>query len=564
MLKFYFLMILLVFCNSLHSQKTYPQDYFDPPLKIPIVLAGTFGELRSNHFHSGIDIKTQGKEGVPIYAPADGFVSRIKIAQYGFGKALYIDHPNGYSTVYAHLKKFASPIKEYIKETQYQKESCYTGNLFPKPSKFPVKKGELIGYTGDTGSSGGPHLHYEIRDSATEHIINPLLFGLKVKDTQKPIIKKLLAFPLNNSSRVNKSNEKTIIPLKNLGNGEYKANSTNANGLIGLGIEAFDRLNGAPNKNGIYSLEMHVNGTQVYYHDVETFSFPESKYINLFIDYEHYKKFKRRIQKTHKVAENKLSIYENLINDGVINIEEGINYNISITAKDYAGNSSTIKLPLRGVKNNAIFKEKDTTAYKIKAIEFNKFKEKEVTIAFPKNTFYKDCYLDFSVNDGIAKIHNPTIPLDKKYTLTFDTSKYSEIEKQQIYIANVTNDKYTNYVTTKKKENKVYTNTKALGSYTLKLDKTKPKIALVNFKENQNVNSLNTLQFKISDKESGINTFNGFINDEWVLMEYNHKKRILTYDLSDKKLVGNKHIFKLVVSDNVKNTEVISTTFFRK
>lgn len=563
-MKYYFSIILLVLGTNLFCQKSYPQDYFDAPLKIPIVLAGTFGELRSNHFHSGIDIKTQGKEGIPIYAPADGFVSRIKVAQYGFGKALYLDHPNGYTTVYAHLKKFTLSIENYVKKVQYEKENYYTGNLFPEPEKFPFKKGELIGYCGDTGSSGGPHLHYEIRDTATEHIINPLLFGLKVKDTRKPIIKKLVAFPLNNSSRINRGTDKTTIPFEKINEGVYKANSTNANGLIGLGIEAFDRLDGANNKNGLYSLEMFVNGTKVYHHDVETFSFSESKYINLFIDFEHYGKFKSRIQKTHKVSKNKLSIYDNLVNEGVINIEEGINYNILITAKDYAGNSSTIKLPIRGINNNALFTKKDTTAYKINAAEFQKFQEKGVTVAFPKNTFYKDCYLNFSVENGIAKIHEPTIPLDKKYTLTFDTSNYSESEKQQIYIANVTKEKHPKYVKTKKKENKVYTTTKALGTYTLKLDSAKPKISLVNFKDNQTISSLKSMKVKISDEESGIQNFNGFINDEWILMEYNHKKGILTYDFSDKKLVGSKHIFKLVVSDNVGNTETISAPFFRK
>ena len=563
-MKIYLSFILCILSFSVAAQKQYPQDYFSPPLKIPIILAGTFGELRSNHFHSGVDIKTQGKEGIPIYAPADGYISRIKVTQYGFGKVIYFNHPNGYTTVYAHLTKFVSHVNDYIKKVQYEKQSGYTGNLFPKPEKFPFKKGELIGYTGDTGSSGGPHLHYEIRKTSTGHIINPLLFGLKVKDSQEPTIRKLIAFPLNDNSRINKGANKTIIPLENLGDGKYKATPTNANGVIGFGIEAFDKLDGAPNKNGLYSLEMFVNGTKVYHHDLETFSFAESKYINLFIDYGHYGKFNRRIQKTHKVAENKLSIYEDLIDDGKIVIKDQENYIIEIVAKDYAGNSSTIRLPVRGVKNNVIFKEKDTTAYKIKAKSFHKFQEKGVTIAFPKNTFYKDCFIDFSVENGIAKIHKPVIPLDKKYTLTFDTSTYSVAEKKQLYIANVNNKKYPKYVSTKKKDNKIYTTTKSLGSYTLKTDAIKPKINLVNFKNNQSISSLKTLKVKISDGQSGIKSFKGFIDNEWVLMEYNHKKGILTYDFSNKELVGNKHTFKLVVSDKVNNTKVLETIFFRK
>ncbi len=564
-MKLYFYSIFCcLFSFVSYSQTQYPKDYFSSPLKTPTIFAGTFGELRSNHFHSGVDMKTLGKEGLPIYAPADGYVSRLKVAQYGFGKALYLNHPNGYTTVYAHLQKYVLKIEGYVKKKQYQKQSFYTGNLFPKPNEFPVKKGDIIGYTGNTGSSSGPHLHYEIRDTATEKIINPMHFGLSAKDSINPIIKKLVAFPLNNSSRINKGANKTAISFKEKKRGVYKADNINANGLIGLGIQTFDRLNDANNKNGIHSLEMFVNDKKVYYHDVTTFSFAESKYINLLIDYEYYKKYKNRIQKTHKVNSNKLSLYKDLINNGKINIEEGKNYRIKIVVKDFTGNTSTLELPIRGVKNNVIFKEKDTTAYKINALEFNKFTQKNVTIAFPKNTFYKDCFLDFSVDNKIAKIHEPTIPLDKKYTLTFNTEAYPLSQKEQIYIANITKKKHPYYVNTKRKKNKVYTTTKTLGDYTLKFDNKKPKITLINFKNNQWISSLKTLKVKIKDKESGIKNFNATIDGKWILMEYNHKNGILTYDFSDKKLVGSKHIFKLVVSDNVGNTETISAPFFRK
>ncbi|MDY0781525.1 M23 family metallopeptidase [Tenacibaculum sp. IB213877] len=563
-MKLYFSILTFFIFSFGFSQKQYPKNYFSPPLKVPVALAGTFGELRSNHFHSGVDIKTLGKEGLPIYAPADGYISRIKVAQYGFGKALYIKHPNGYTTVYAHLQKFAPHIQQYVKNVQYQKESYYTGNLFPDASKFPIKKGEIIGYTGDTGSSGGPHLHYEIRDSSTDHIINPLLFGLNAEDTKAPTIKSLMAFPLNEDSRINQSANKTVINFKNMGNGTYLAESTNASGLIGLGIRAYDQLNKAPNKNGLYSLEMKVNGERVYYHDVETFSFAESKYINLLIDYEHYANYKKRIQKTYKVKGNKLSLYEHLKNDGKLMIRPGENYAIEIIAKDYAGNTSTLKLPIRGVKNNMIFRERDTTAYKITATNFQKFHQKNVTLAFPKNSFYNDCYLHFTVEDGVAKVHEPTIPLDKKFTITFDITQYPSPEKKQLYIANVTKKKYPYYVSTKKKENKAYATTKSLGSYTLMRDSMPPTITPVNFKNGQWISSHTVLQVKIDDDDSGIDDYTATIDGEWVLMEYNHKKGILTYDFSDKKLVGSKHLFNIVVSDNVGNTKTLSATFYRK
>lgn len=563
-MKYFTTFLLLFICYFGVSQNQYPKDYFSSPLKIPIILSGTFGELRTGHFHSGIDIKTQGKEGIPIYAPANGYVSRIKVAQYGFGKALYVNHPNGYKTVYAHLQRFSPKIQEYVKKVQYKKKNYATGNLFPKPDKFPVKKGQIIGYTGDTGGSGGPHLHYEIRDTKTDHIINPMLFGLVPKDTRPPFFQKVLAYPIGQNSRINNTKKKTILPYKKLKNGTYKTEKITASGYIGLGASIYDKLNGAENKNGIYSLEMKVNGERYYYHDVETFSFSETKYINLLVDYKHFAKFKNRVQKTFKHPASKLSMYKKLIDDGKIYIEEGISYNIEIIAKDFKGNSATLKIPIQGVRETPIFARKDTTAYKIDMKKFNKFSNKEVTIAFPKNTFYENCYLDFLVENGTAKIHEPTIPLNKRFTLTFDVSHLSEAQKDDVYIANVTKPKYPRYTSTKKKTNKVYTTSKILGSYTLKFDQTKPTISFVNFKKNQWISANKTLKVKIKDKESGIKNWQASIDGEWILMEYNHKKGVLTYNFSDKKLVGSKHLFKLVVSDNVGNTKTVSATFFKK
>ncbi|CAM1371532.1 Peptidase M23 [Tenacibaculum litopenaei] len=561
----FYLIIFFAFISQLSpAQKSYPTDYFDPPLKIPIVLAGTFGELRSNHFHSGIDIKTQGKEGLPIYAAADGYVSRIKVGQYGFGKALYLKHPNGYSTVYAHLQKFAPAIQKHVKKTQYAKKKYAIGNLFPSQDMFPVKKGQLIGYGGDTGSSGGPHLHYEIRESKTDRIINPLLFGLHPKDTIAPLIKFLLAYPMDVASRVNNGASKTALPLKKTGPGTYRTNPITASGEIGFGLAVFDRLNGASNKNGVYSIKMKVNGQTVYYHDVESFTFAESKYINLHIDYPYYKSYKQRVQKTHKVTTNRLKLYKTLVNNGVITISPAQNYSIDIIAKDIENNSSTIHIPVKGVAANAVFTQKDTTAFKIKANEFIRFQDKNVQVAFPKNTFYEDCFIDFSVEEGVAHIHNTTIPLDKRYTLTFETGYLSALQKQQVYIANVNYPKYPRYVSTKKKLDKVYTSTKALGSYTLKFDTKKPTIQPLNFYNKQWISKNKTLKVKIKDRQSGIRSFKASIDGEWILMEYNHKRGILTYDFSDKKLVGSKHIFKIVVADNVGNTKTLKATFFKK
>ncbi|MFT6065201.1 MAG: hypothetical protein ACJAYY_002949 [Paraglaciecola sp.] len=557
---------LFLFINIVSSsQEKYPQDYFRSPLDIPILLSGSFGELRSNHFHAGLDIKTQNKQGLDVFTTANGYVSRIKVQQFGYGKAIYIKHPNGYTTVYGHLSKFNAKIEKYIKSIQYKKESYATGNLYFKDDKFPVEKGEVIAFSGDTGGSGGPHLHYEIRNTVSENIINPLLFGLKVKDTKSPTFQSLKVYSLSADARVNQQQKSFQIPIKNTGNGTYTADRITASGIIGFGVSVFDRFNDATNKNGVYSLEMLVNGKRFYYHDVETFSFSESKFLNLHIDYEHYKKYKRRYQKTYKETANKLSTYEKLINNGKINLKKGLNYSIQIIAKDFEGNSSSIKIPVAGKQSNSIFTQlEDTTNYKIVAQNFHKFKKKNVTIAFPKNTFYEDLFLDFKVDKEIVKIHTPTIPLDKSFTLTFNVSKYSGLERQQLYIANLEYPKYPRYQYTRKKDSTFYTTTKTLGNYTLRFDNHKPKIKLLYFKDQQWITNSKTIKVKISDVGSGIKDYRATLDGKWVLMEYNHKKRILTYNFSDKKLVGSKHIFNLVVSDNVGNTNTLSATFFKK
>ena len=558
-----FILILLSFVC--YSQKKYPEKYFQSPLDIPLVLAGTFGELRSNHFHAGVDIKTQGKEGLKVYAVAGGYVSRIKIQQYGYGKAIYITHPNGYTSVFGHLSKFKKEIESFIQTIQYKKERYETGNIYPKEGQFTIKKGEVIAFSGDTGGSGAPHLHFEIRDTKTEKIINPLIFGLQVPDALAPTIRTLKVYPLSEGARIYQQNNSATIPFKKTAKRKYTAERVFANGLIGFGINVYDLLNGAQNKNGIYSLEMLVNGKRHYYHDVETFSFSESKFLNLLIDYEYYKKYKRKIQKLFKEEKNKLSIYDNLINDGKVNIQEGLNYVIEIIAKDFQGNQSILKIPIIGQSNNAILKkEKDTTNYKIIANNFQKFTEKNVTIAFPKNTFYADTFIDFKVDAGIAQVHMPVIPLDKSYTLTFNVSKYAALEKEQLYIANLEYPKYPRYVYTKKKDSTFYTTTKTLGTYTLRKDSLSPELKMLYIVNNQWVSKAKTLKLKISDSDSGINNWRATIDGKWVLMRYNHKKNILTYNFNDKKLFGSKHIFKIVVSDNVGNTSERSLTFFRK
>ena len=305
-MKNIFYSFLLCSCSVLFSQDKYPTDYFGNPLEIGTILAGTFGELRSNHFHAGLDIKTQQREGLKVFATAEGHVSRIKISPWGYGKAIYIEHPNGYTTVYGHLKYFAPEIEAYIKEQQYKKES-FAIELFPTKDILNVTKNQLIAYSGNTGGSGGPHLHYEIRDSR-QHPMNPMLFGHHVKDTSKPRVNAVYAYSLTDSSQVNHHNDRVKIKLTKGKDGNYLAETVHASGIIGLGVNTYDKQDLAHNKNGVYNIKTYINGKQNYELDFKKFSFNESRHLNQLIDYSYFKKHKSRIQKLFKNASNPLSI----------------------------------------------------------------------------------------------------------------------------------------------------------------------------------------------------------------------------------------------------------------
>jgi len=558
-----FILCVFFLNASAIGQNEIPIDYFKSPLEIPLILAGNFGELRSNHFHSGLDIKTQQREGLPVYAPADGIVNRIKVAHYGYGKALYILHPNGYTTVYGHLQSYAGAIQEYVKKEQYEKET-FEIELLPLNDNLKVTKGDIIGYTGNTGSSGGPHLHYEIRDSGSRPM-NPMLFGVNIPDSQKPLINTVFAYPAGDDSHINQSQRPLKLKLTLQKDGTYKTQNISAFGKIGFGISTDDQQNGASNKNGVFEIKTSFDGEERFDIKFEKFSFDETRYLNRYIDYTYFVENKSRVQKLFRETNNPLSLIQFEKEDGYINVQDGFTSTYTIEVIDFKGNMATVHIPIDGKKQDILvqkdLKQTEDFIYANQATSLTKGK---FSIYFPANSIYEDAYLDIKVTGDTLSFHKDVLPIHANITISLDVSNYEGADKDKLFIGRLNYRGQPFYNSTTLKGDKLSTQVRTFGQYVLVSDTTAPTIKAVNFKPGSWISNNSTLTLKIEDGLSGIGSYRATINGKFILMEYNYKKDVLTYSFDDDIIDETDNNLKLIVIDNVGNSATFEATFFRK
>lgn len=557
------LLFLILFPTFLFAQSPVPADYFEEPLSIPLILSGTFGELRSNHFHSGLDIKTQGREGLEVKASASGYVSRINIQHYGYGKALYIQHPNGYTTVYGHLQSLAPKIKEYVRKRQYDKES-YEIELFPEAGELQVAQGEVIAYSGNTGGSGGPHLHFEIRDGS-QRPMNAQMFGIEVPDNRAPLIEGLFAYPLGEDAHVNNSQERQKLRLIPLNDGTYTTKQVEACGEIGFGISTVDQQDGAYNHNGVYRIEASLNGDQVFEIDFQKFSFSETRHLNQLIDYEYYSNKRDRVQKLFRNPGNPLSLYGQLQSEGKLNIKDSLDYQYTIRVTDIQGNEKLVRIPIKGQISDRIQKkQKIETPYLARANAGFSVKENNIDVYIPEGSLYEDTYLDIKFTGDTIELHKDDVPLHSNMTIGFDMNRYPKEDWEQLFIARLGNYGRPNYSTTYKNGSRFTTRTRSFGKYTLVADINPPSVSPVNFYDGQWISNNETLKVKIADDLSGIDSYRATVNGKFILMEYEYKNNTLTHYFSDGVVTETENDLKVIVTDNVGNTTTYTAKFFRK
>ncbi len=540
-----------------------PQDYFSAPMDIPLQLSGTFGELRNNHFHAGLDIRTQQREGIPVYAAADGYVNRIKVAHFGYGKALYLQHPNGYATVYAHLQKYAGAIEDFVKQTQYAEES-YEIEVFPQASRLPVKKGDLIGYSGNSGSSGGPHLHFEIRDHASRPM-NPKMFGVEIADSRKPLVNSVFVYPIGDDAHANKDANPQQLRLIPKNDGTYTTENITAFGLVGFGVSATDQQNAANNRNGVFKIETHHNGEKSIAIVFDKISFSETRYLNRFIDYGYFKEKKSKIQKLFIERNNPLSIFKSSKNNGLISIDDGFNSVYTIEVSDFKGNTVTIAVPIEGAQLPVtIEKEKKDSNYYIYAQEGASIREGRFSIYIPPNSLYEDAAIQVGSSGDVLELHKDVIPVHTNITISTDISGYKADDLDKVYLGPMNYRGIPYYNNTSRDGNILSTKVRSFGKYGLGVDTIPPVITPLNFSDGKWISSNKTLEIKINDRHSGIKGYRATINDQWVLMEYEYKKDLLTFSFDDKVKLGTENNLKLIVTDNVGNNSKFEATFFRK
>lgn len=531
------------------------------PMDIPVLLSGNFGELRSNHFHSGIDFKTQGVEGKPIHSVQDGYVSRISVSPWGYGNGLYITHPDGTTTVYGHLQKFSQKITAYLKEKQYEQES-FNVNLSLTPDELPVKEGELVALSGNTGSSGGPHLHFEVRDTETEEPMDPIEYYKDlIKDTQAPKIQGIMVYSMPGKGVVNGSRRKLELKPVTAKNGKQTlTGKIEAWGEIGLAVKGYDYMDNTSNIYGIKDITLTADSQVIFHSNLDRFAFDESRYLNSFTDFEEWKEHRSFYIKSFVDPGNRLRFIESL-NHGILTIDKPRTYHLTYQLADAFGNTTQLSIQIEG-KEQPIPEVDTENTELFHWWSDNRFGAKGIRLTIPKGNLYDDLYFRYSVKEDSTALgathilHNKPVAFHKSAQLSLRLQTDTLENKQQYGIVRLQNGRrlWTGGVY---RNGWVDADIKEMGSYTLGQDLVPPTITPLN---PATWVSKQAIALRLSDNLSGVQTYRGEIDGQYVLFEMNSKS-VITYHFDKERLARGKHTLKLVVTDACGNQSTYTYPF---
>ena len=552
----FFLRILftLLFISNINFLISQEID-FHSPIDAPFDLSGTFGEFRSR-FHTGIDFKSRGVQGQKIFSIEDGFVSRIEVNNYGYGKVIYIDHPNGYTSVYAHLRNFSPELNKYIKSELY-KSKTNSIKKFPKKNELTVNKGSVIGYSGNTGRSFGPHLHFEIRETENQNALNPLMFNYKYIDKERPIIRGLYIIN-EDKSLVRKLPVRKKI--SKLNDSTYISDLIEYNGKIGIGLDIYDiQYKNLYNQNGIYKIELFIDSILSYSYKMDKIKFSENHYKKIMYDYLSLVEKNKKVLKIYTPRNSNLSFLKNNSFNGIINSDTYKDNYVTIKISDWNKNSSYIKFRLKSVKTKSedisfqgieILRNQDYTLNKNLSI-----------IEIDKNTFYDDLLLNISYNSDTLDLGKEKNPFRSSLRVKLPHKIIDTMQLRQSFVGKIINDRVS-YLSSKKNNSYIYTNTSSLGRYTISRDTLEPEIKPINFKNNSNIKGKRSLRLRLKDELSGIKKYSSYINGIWALFEYEPKSNLIFHNLSDGIINNGENELIIKYEDGVGNKGVFKTKVF--
>lgn len=542
------------------------QISFSNPLLIPPSLSGSFAEFRSNHFHSGIDLRTNEAEGLPVLAAADGSISRIKVSSTGFGNVVYLKHPSGFTTVYAHLHHFNDTLEKLVEAEQYKKKS-FEVELFPAEGSLPVNQGQLIGFSGNSGSSAGPHLHFEIRESKTERPFNPLSKLNPLDDTISPVIRNIMLIDYVPFSNAFYPVSRTVLPVNDPEISlAFESDTLNFNFLAGIAVEADDRMNGSNASLGIHKIILKVNGDAVFHYEVGTFSFSETRYVNACIDYVQMIDQGKNYVLMHHLPGNEFSAMLSQKNKGLLDV--GLNGILpcEISVYDFNGNSVFHKFHIRKSSHGTWPVLPENNRY----IAFNKTpvaRNDEAKIEFPSGKVtYNIHHFEFQTFDSslaefsaFVKAGNSSIPLHQSCDLSIKSKNVDSSLQPKALIVRLTDKNERISMGGVFQDGWVKTSVRTLGNFFVAIDTVPPEITALGVSEDV-VWQRNKIAFKLTDNLSGVSKYEMTIDGQWVPARFDAKSGLLFYVIPEEQRIADR-IVTVTATDQKGNKSVVKKRY---